>query len=325
MKSKNIIIIYNPASIDSTVAAAYLKTNLKNKLLEDPEDPDIEKNINNKIKCYVAGNKVPIGSDNIYYWVGVEPKKETLDFFLNNTGNKINLISYFYKRDKFLKKTIPHIGYFSNPIDKKVDVYFTDSISNITSIANTPTYNSDDNLQFFNGFSITPSILSSVCVDHPIEKGPSWNIIYNIVNFHNKNLKLSLEEQATIYKNFNNALTTLCSNKDFKFELATEADYENYSIFLKRIKEILQLANVSEYSKFKIDKEIISIPVINVNLIFSPWILKFLNFNNDYCVTYEQRNSRTIFSCLGLYAGFDKVLLNEMKANKINCRLSNQL
>lgn len=74
------IFIYNPADIDSTIAAAYA----------------MNRHGSNNVSAYPASNKVPVVGFMGYVWVGVAPSKQTL----KRLGKTVTNVGYFAYREQ---------------------------------------------------------------------------------------------------------------------------------------------------------------------------------------------------------------------------------
>ena len=317
MNNQNIII-YNTASIDSVLSAAWLMQSLK---------------ANRNTIAFPASNKIEIDASNQYYWVGVEPATTTLEYFLRRTGHERKLLDKIIpKRIKSFKKQIYHAGFFPENKLNGNGQYFEDIVTpihhgDLTAIGvflgKTIETEVEDNCTFETEMLINNCVMRAVSASHPIPVGPAWEIIRLSLAFENNTENLSLRDQATIFKNYNAAVDALAHGGDFGFSLANDEDEKQYIEFLKGVKR--QINTMFETSTFVLDGREIQVPTINVNQSLSPWVLKLLSNHYDFAVTYEQRRNNSIFTIFSKFAGFDNYVLKQMRNNKVSCRLSSQL
>ncbi len=306
------IIIYDIASIDSTLAAAWVYQNLNT--------------LGHEVSAYPASNKIIIDNNIDYLWVGVEPSSATLEYFLRRTGHERNFFEKIIpKKNRSFKQFIPHKGFFSeNNLNGNAEYFFQVFTPFDTKNGLVDSIHVSQDFDVILTEKIIPDcVVKAVSVLYPLPTGPAWNVVKNAIDFQYNLCQLSVLDQACVYKNYTAAVETLAHGNEFNFTTADEKDEKIYLDFLKNVKR--QISSIFETRAFVLDGHEIQVPTINVNQTLSPWVLKLLSNHYAFAITYEQRQNNSIFSIYSKIAGFDKFVLKHLQASKIPCRLSNQL
>lgn len=298
---KQVVVIYNPASICSVLAAAHYIDN-RRKFMQEASS----------YKAYPAGNKIPQGAD-LNVWIGVEPS--------------ISLVAQMPGE---------HNGYFTNrerskSLQKVMTVYYHDSIG-----TNDPWYESSQMLPD----SVFKAVLNynvELLVDkesgRQLKWVPQWYIA-KIAAEYETGQWLTLEDQALVWVNYRDSLhylSELCKVYVFTRYPYTPSPRGNlichqptvvseilagsvreYKDELRSVKQ--QLTMIFETSVIAIGGESKIIPLINVPQTMAPLVLRLLSQTYDYGVTYIQRRGVNVYTAFSRIAGFDDVILKAVNS-----------
>jgi hypothetical protein len=283
------IVIYNPASIDSVIAAACIMSTL--------EQP---------VEAYPAGNKVPTDNHH-YHWVGVEPLQDKMKTFPGHHSGYFAVET----RSKHFEKFFDVDMY---PKTSEVQTVFDFEDEIIDELR--PSVLRTLILDYRDACPGLESLWLFARLTQDFEMGVKDIIIEDqALLWDNYNAALSSLMTGNKF-----ALKTYKGDLLLKDKLSTE-----YLAFMNNMKH--QTAMMFETASIVIDKAIHHVPLINVNQSASPWLLRLISNTYNYGVTYEQRRGQGIYTTFSRIAGFDKVIMNEINrgGEKVQSCLSCQL
>lgn len=297
---KQGIVIYNPASICSVLAAAYYMDHQRKFSAEHMS-----------MKACPAGNKIPLDTD-LNIWIGVEPTPrhvkemagEHIGYFLNPT------------RNKSLQKVMT-IHY---PIHQGNDELWAEACELLPP-------------------SVFKSVLDhnyAVTTDTENKRQrnplPQWYIAKIAAEFE-LGQKMDLEDQALVWTNYQASLRYLMNlTSEYNFagypsgiDIHGKSCYQPMfvkelladiiAMYLEELKTLKQqITMMFETSVLNIGGENKVVPLINVDQTQAPFILRLLSHTYDYAVTYVQRRGVNIYTTFSRIAGFDEVLLKAVNS-----------
>lgn len=293
------IVVYNPASICSVVAAAYYI--------------DHNRKHNEKVlKAYPAGNKIPMDAD-LNIWIGVEP---TVQHVKQMPGK--------------------HLGYFMNPsrskqLQKLMTIYYPRH-SGTGALWLEAMQMLPDSV-FKAVLDNNHAVVTDTESKEQVNPLPQWYIAKIAAEFeagHN----LAIEDQALVWINYQDSLMYLNELTDtYEFtgypsgigiegkpihqpivaEEILSSIIRNYLDHLRVLKQ--QITMIFEASILTIGGEAKRVPLINVDQTQAPFILRLLSHSYDYAVTYVQRRGVNIYTTFSRIAGFDEVLLKAVNTS----------
>lgn len=284
------IVIYNPASIDSVIAAACVLVSIT----------ELDK------VAYPAGNKIPL--DNCHYhWVGVEPlKANTKQFTGNHSG-------YFPTdvEDKWLKKffnveSFPQLG--------EVQTVFAFEDEIIDELR--PSILRTLILDYRHAQPGLESLWLFARLTQDFETGvKDMDIEDQALLWHNYN-------NALTYLTKGGQFSLVTYKQDLAFKNTLVSAYNNFMANMKHL-----ISMMFETASIVIDGAFHRVPLINVNQSASPWLLRLISNTYNYGVTYEQRRGQGIYTTFSRIAGFDEVIMKEVgrSDSKMHACLSYQL
>ena len=295
-----VVIIYNPASICSVIAAAHYMNHRQ----ETASSPEF-------VKAFPAGNKIQQAAD-LFIWIGVEP---SLSHLKQMAGT--------------------HIGYFVNPergkhLQKAMTTFYPNVDVENETWAEVWSMLPDTVFKSILGTNFA-IVNNSDTIEQSIAM-PHWYIAKIAAEFEAGH-RLDLEDQALVWMNYQASLRYLmnlvseynftgypsgidihgkpCYQPVFVKEILTNI-VDMYRAELKTLKQ--QITMMFETSVLNIGGEAKVVPLINVDQTQAPFILRLLSHTYDYAVTYVQRRGVNIYTTFSRIAGFDEVLLKAVGA-----------
>lgn len=284
------IVIYNPASIDSVIAAACLMTSIF----------EMDK------VAYPAGNKVPMENCH-YHWVGVEPiKTHTKQFPGKHSG-------YFAgaTENKWLQKFFDTALLPQRPETQAV-FDFEDEIIDELKPSILKTLILDYRHQ-------TPG-LESIWLFARLVQDFEWGV--KDIDVDDQALLWDNYNNALQYLTMGGQFSLVTYQKDLVRKEQVKVEYLN---FMNNMKHLISM--MFETTSIAIDGAYHRCPLINVNQSASPWLLRLISNTYDYGVTYEQRRGQSIYTTFSRIAGFDHVIMKGLAqgGEKNRAYLSSQL
>lgn len=306
-------IVYNPASIDSVIAAAFLSANLPG--------PSA------KVQ---SGNLTRHNQHEIYYWVGVKPNMEIFETFKDKVH--CGFFTGGTKKGRFFKSE-------EEKLAKAFDSYLTWE-------------NSQSEIQIEAGYSGFEDVLSApetlmalvtfflARVEQAEGLGKNlsfWQKGFGIATYiydYETLDQMEIERQDVLYANYalavqsleQDPVLTLVSDKDWvHYEPVFHGDHTGYMEMLAKVKRAI--SNTVEYRSITIDHKPLRMPVVNLPPEQSPFAARLLSSTFSFGLVYDNRRGKTVFMPFSRIAGFknaimagmEKALLNEQKTPQLYC------
>lgn len=307
-------LIYNPASVDSVIAAAFCQSRSMETI------PAIQ-----------SGNLSVHDHYDTYLWIGVKPNLEIFNAFAGKCH--IGFFTGGTKKGRFFRSQ-------EEKMAQQFTIYRTweNSKDEIQKFAGTEGYPED--------VAIPETLLSLVACDYSTaeEAGTSvtkycdrstvfsaFGLASYIEEFESLKL-MEIERQEIIYANYVQAVQALEQDTRLfaspgkqlvTYEPTFVRDSKGYKEFLTKIKRTI--SSSAEYRSIVVDDKPRTMPIVNLPPEQSPFAARILAAVYPFGLIYDNRRNRTVYMPFSRVAGFNKTILAGLEKAVLNTQKTPQL